>query len=1006
MENKEVNKEVKDVVIKAAKEVGPSSIKCPMLNNTNYTVWAMRMKVALKVHKVWETIDPGTKDDDKNNMAMSLLFQSIPEALFLQVGDLESSKGIWDAIKARHVGADRVKEARLQTLTAEFDRLKMKETDKIDDFVGKISELSSKSVALGEAIEESKLVKKFLKSLPRKRYIHIVASLEQVLDLKTTSFEDIVGRLKAYEERISEEEEVEDQTESDNQGKLMYTNTDSSRFQQDKYGGNRGRGRGGRPQWGGRGRGRYGNYQRQDKESIVCYRCDKKGHYASECPDRLLKLQEAMEKKDDDTHEADELMMHEIMYLNENKVQPSIFEGELDTEKVWYLDNSASNHMCGNRRFFFDLDETITGKVRFGDDSRVDIKGKGSIRFLFKNGERKTLNNIYYIPELRSNIISLGQATEAGCEVRMKGNQLMLYNPSGQILVKTNRLRNRLYKVILEVESVKCLQLTISTESSKWHARLGHVNSKTMKLMINNEVVTGIPRIVVDKETCESCLRGKQTRQSFPQFTSYRASHALELVHGDLCGPITPCTPAHKRVATRSLAAQTPYEALKGRRPNLEHLRIFGSIGYTRTETVGRKKLDDRSKKLIYLGTEPGTKAYRLLDPATLKITLSRDVIFDENKCWIWGSVEGEASRVTGDFTITFGEFGNRGISESERIIENEGVDRYEEGDDTQVEGNNEDNSDTELGSEAGDSVHETGGDLDQVPEEKWHLLVVAVYVDDLLVTGSTLDIVLEFKKEMATKFEMSDLGKLTYYLGIEVLQHRDGITLKQEKYASKVLEDAGMSECNTTHVPMDQNVRLSKGLEESCINERNYRRSIGCLRYLLHTRPDLSFSVGVLSRYMQEPKESHGAALKQVLRYLRGTLSNGLVFKRSNGKGTGLVGYSDSSHNVDMDDGKSTTGHIFYFDECPITWCSQKQETVALSSCEAEFMAATEAAKQAIWLQELVTEVTGNLQKADILTKALGKTKFKEMKSLIGVQDIKEDYFKLKGENVVVSLK
>ncbi|KNA02920.1 hypothetical protein SOVF_214050, partial [Spinacia oleracea] len=211
--------------------------------------------VALKVHKVWETIDPGTKDDDKNNMAIALLFQSIPEALILQVGDLDTSKGVWDAIKARHVGADRVKEARLQTLMAEFDRLKMKETDKIDDFVGKISELSSKSVALGQTIEEPKLVKKFLKSLPRKRYIHIVASLEQVLDLNTTSFEDIVGRLKAYEERISEKVEEEDQTEYNDQGKLMYVNTNSPQYNQDNYGGNRGRGRGGSFQWRGRGRG-------------------------------------------------------------------------------------------------------------------------------------------------------------------------------------------------------------------------------------------------------------------------------------------------------------------------------------------------------------------------------------------------------------------------------------------------------------------------------------------------------------------------------------------------------------------------------------------------------------------------------------------------------------------------------------------------------------------------------------------------------------------------------
>ena len=342
--------------------------------------------------------------------------------------------------------------------------------------------------------------------------------------------------------------------------------------------------------------------------------------------------------------------------------------------------------------------------------------------------------------------------------------------------------------------------------------------------------------------------------------------------------------------------------------------------------------------------------------------------------------------------------------------------------------------------------------------EENKSLLVVVVYVDDLLVTGSSLEVIQEFKREMATKFEMSDLGKLTYYLGIEVYQGENGIVLRQDRYARKILEETGMGSCNPTHVPMEMNAKFSKSPDDKDIDAREYRRSVGCLRYLLHTRPDLSFSVGVLSRYMQEPKECHGAALKQILRYLRGTCSLGLRFKR--GGNLKLEGYSDSSYNVDNDDGKSTTGNVFYLGDSPITWCSTKQEIVALSSCEAEFMAATEAAKQAIWLQELfgevlneackrvmirvdnrsaisltknpvfhgrskhihrrfhfirecveneqveVDHVPGSEQRADILTKSLGRIKFKEMRNLIGVEDMNEVELKLMGENVGVSLK
>ncbi|AAF32440.1 hypothetical protein; 74056-75837 [Arabidopsis thaliana] len=338
-------------------------------------------------------------------------------------------------------------------------------------------------------------------------------------------------------------------------------------------------------------------------------------------------------------------------------------------------------------------------------------------------------------------------------------------------------------------------------------------------------------------------------------------------------------------------------------------------------------------------------------------------------------------------------------------------------------------------------------------------LLLIAIYVDDLFVTGTNLDIINKFKEEMSSKFEMSNLGKLTYYLGIEVIQHKDGIALNQNRYALKILEEAGMIDCNRVHTPMEMGLKFSKAEEEEEVDATAYRKNVGCLRYLLHTRPDLSYCVGVLSRYMQSPRVSHAAAMKQCLRYLKGTTSLGLIFKRCE-KIPKLVGYSDSSHNVDPDDGRSTAGHVFYLGESPITWCSSKQDVVALSSCEAEFMAGTEAAKQAIWLQELLSEITGtvcgkvtilidnksaialtknpvfhgrskhihrryhfirecvetgqievehvpgNEQKADILTKALGRIKFKEMRDLVGVQDVVKEDFKLKGENVGISLK
>ncbi|XP_026382098.1 uncharacterized protein LOC113277148 [Papaver somniferum] len=328
-----------------AKEFSSPPIQVPILNATNYTVW--------------DTIEPGTDDADKNNIAIRLLFQAIPEYLVLQVGEQQTSRNIWYAIKARNLGVDRFKEARLQTLMSEFERIKMKETDAIDNFARKLSEIASKAASLGQPIEENKLVKKFLNSLPRSKYIHIIASLEKVLYLKTTSYEDIIGRLKVYEERILDED-----NNSETQGKLLYSNSSQTNASTTR---GRGRGRGGR----GNRRGRGG---------------------------RIQKIEEANKNETSEAETA--LFMHEVIFLNKEKLIPKNYDSKDGEGGIWYLDNGASNHMTGKRHYFSELNKKIKGKVKFGDGSSVETEGKGSILFQSKTGEQKLVTNIYFIPNL------------------------------------------------------------------------------------------------------------------------------------------------------------------------------------------------------------------------------------------------------------------------------------------------------------------------------------------------------------------------------------------------------------------------------------------------------------------------------------------------------------------------------------------------------------------------------------------------------------------------------
>ncbi|GJR59145.1 ERD1/XPR1/SYG1 protein [Tanacetum coccineum] len=195
----------------------------------------MLMEVLLGIRGVWDVADPGSDNAKKNNIVKGLLFQSILKDLVLQIKNLKTRKEMWKAIKTRNLGADRVKEARLQTLITKFKNLKMSDNDIIDACAAKLSGIASMSATLGEVMSKLKLVKKFLTGLLRS-FVHIVAALEQVLDLKTIGFEDVVRRLTVYEERVKQEDKA-----NDSQEKLLYTRTYS--FDRNSNS-SRGRGRG------------------------------------------------------------------------------------------------------------------------------------------------------------------------------------------------------------------------------------------------------------------------------------------------------------------------------------------------------------------------------------------------------------------------------------------------------------------------------------------------------------------------------------------------------------------------------------------------------------------------------------------------------------------------------------------------------------------------------------------------------------------------------------------
>lgn len=215
---------------------GSFGLSYPTLTKGNYTAWSMKMIVFMQAHGVWEAVEPSDPkaviEEKTDKIALAMIYQAIPEEILLSLANKKTSKDAWDAIRTMCQGAERVKQAKVQTLRAEFEALSMKDTDQIDDFSVKINGVVSNIRALGEEVAESYVVKKLLRAVPSK-YLQIASTLEQFGDLNAMTVEETIGALKTHEERLkgstfSNEEQLmlteEEWRKRDNEGgKLLLT---------------------------------------------------------------------------------------------------------------------------------------------------------------------------------------------------------------------------------------------------------------------------------------------------------------------------------------------------------------------------------------------------------------------------------------------------------------------------------------------------------------------------------------------------------------------------------------------------------------------------------------------------------------------------------------------------------------------------------------------------------------------------------------------------------------
>ena len=229
---------------------------------------------------------------------------------------------------------------------------------------------------------------------------------------------------------------------------------------------------------------------------------------------------------------------------------------------------------------------------------------------------------------------------------------------------------------------------------------------------------------------------------------------------------------------------------------------------------------------------------------------------------------------------------------------------------------------------------------------------MVQIYVDDIIFGSTSQQLVDDFVQHMTQEFEMSMVGELKYFLGLQITQSESGIFISQSTYAKNLLERFGLNQCKEARTPMSTTIKLSKDDTGKDVDVQLYRGMIGSLMYLTASRPDLSLSVGICARNQAKPKQSHLEAVKRIIKYVKGTINLGIWYSKWSNKN--LVGYCDADWTGCVDDRKSTSCGCCFLRNNLISWMSKKQNSVSLSTAEAEYIAMGSCCTQLLWMKQM----------------------------------------------------
>ncbi|WVZ53539.1 hypothetical protein U9M48_004466 [Paspalum notatum var. saurae] len=595
--------------------------------------------------------------------------------------------------------------------------------------------------------------------------------------------------------------------------------------------------------------------------------------------------------------------------------------------------------------------------VLMGNGSAASVLGIGTVDLKFISGKIVQLKNVQHVPSMNKNLISGSLLLRDGFKIVLESNKVVVSRHG--LFIGKGYVSGGLFRLSLSDFNNKCVNHIcggVNDDASLWHGRLCHI---TPELNAPTEVFEPPREISPEEDNNEAPRKSKRQRveKSFGNdFIVYLVDDTPTSISEAYASPDADNWKEAVQSELDSILSNGTWELTErpygckpvGCKPDgtIEKYKArLVAKGYTKKE--GKEFFDTYSpvarmttiRVLLFLAVSYSLIIHQMdVKTAFLNGELEEEIYMEQPDGFVVKGQESKVSDVPSEFVD------NPSWEVPEQAL-------AEEGNLKQAPKQWHEKFDTTLTS-AGFAVNETdscvyyryGGGKG---------VILCLYVDDILIFGTDIDVINEIKSFLSTKFDMKDLGEADMILNIKLIKDESGITLSQTHYVEKVLSQFGYIDSKPSPTPYDPSVTLKKN-KRIGVNQLKYSQIIGSLMYLASaTRPDISFAVSKLSRFMSNPGTDHWHALERVMCYLKGTMSYGIHYSGH----PVLEGYSDANWISD-DELYATSGYVFMLGGGAVSWRSCKQTILTKSTMEAELAALDTASVEADWLRELLMDL------------------------------------------------